>query len=633
MNLASRCREALSHVAMLKRELASHQRRSAEALAMQRNNSEARVNTPTTTASVTGSTGSTTPKPVRQVEVHVSTPPSVYTSPLPPGSPPRMTPTSLLSPVTPAGTTPTIQVESPPSAVPPPKLTPRRAVDVAKELEILDNTVASFAMKTKPVTTPAKSESSPSPVQSPQALASQPVDSDDFEEDSYTPPNYMPASDPVDDVPVHRPPLPLLVSPKSMDDVPANRPSPSLVASPRADALDLPTNLVSPSKTYFPHTASPKVMSNYNEEYPGDISAVRKRVTVRPKLGMLSGFKETEDEGSSSSLGRKLSLSSIDAFEASFSTDFPENFSPRDAIVEEKKMEVYNPFQSPGRGKPSEQRVELNSEALARKTTKDPPGKIRTSQRTSMHNKVFSALSHSPRALEEERGGRPSVSPLSSPATQQPQPFRKTGYHKAVSPPPMMESKSPGVESARARYAQALQQHRPHQVLPRKVPFDEPRSEEPVVMEAPPSPRQEDIIVEEEQDTPISVKDRLSMFSGGGALTPEKETIRLSSLNNSGHGRRSFNDRSYEDEGDIPMMSNIGRKSTNGEGSPIPTPPPKTSNVSRGSRVRPWEEPSKSEERQRRIVRQPVSSTEPSVLAKGRRGDLYLAKEEKTGRD
>lgn len=36
MNLASRCREAISHVAMLKKELAMHQRRSAEALALQR---------------------------------------------------------------------------------------------------------------------------------------------------------------------------------------------------------------------------------------------------------------------------------------------------------------------------------------------------------------------------------------------------------------------------------------------------------------------------------------------------------------------------------------------------------------------------------------------------------------------
>ena len=36
MNLASRCREAISHVAMLKKELAMHQKRASEALAMQR---------------------------------------------------------------------------------------------------------------------------------------------------------------------------------------------------------------------------------------------------------------------------------------------------------------------------------------------------------------------------------------------------------------------------------------------------------------------------------------------------------------------------------------------------------------------------------------------------------------------
>merc|ERR1712216_747407 len=36
MNLASRCREAITHVAMLKKELAMHQKRAKEALALQR---------------------------------------------------------------------------------------------------------------------------------------------------------------------------------------------------------------------------------------------------------------------------------------------------------------------------------------------------------------------------------------------------------------------------------------------------------------------------------------------------------------------------------------------------------------------------------------------------------------------
>merc|ERR1712238_335393 len=36
MNLASRCREAISHVAMLKKEVSEYQRRSAELLSIQR---------------------------------------------------------------------------------------------------------------------------------------------------------------------------------------------------------------------------------------------------------------------------------------------------------------------------------------------------------------------------------------------------------------------------------------------------------------------------------------------------------------------------------------------------------------------------------------------------------------------
>lgn len=43
MNLASRCREAISHVAVLKKELAMHQRRAAEALAAQRQSMQRRV--------------------------------------------------------------------------------------------------------------------------------------------------------------------------------------------------------------------------------------------------------------------------------------------------------------------------------------------------------------------------------------------------------------------------------------------------------------------------------------------------------------------------------------------------------------------------------------------------------------
>jgi hypothetical protein len=115
--------------------------------------------------------------------------------------------------------------------------------------------------------------------------------------------------------------------------------------------------------------AAAKQKENYNEEYPGDISIVRQPAGRRPgKLDGLEGlgdFKEDGDDdssvnsGTSSGVGAfdrkqaaedKSSMSSIDAFEASFKTSFPESFSPRDLIEEKKTSEatseagIYNPF-------------------------------------------------------------------------------------------------------------------------------------------------------------------------------------------------------------------------------------------------------------------------------------------------
>jgi hypothetical protein len=102
-------------------------------------------------------------------------------------------------------------------------------------------------------------------------------------------------------------------------------------------------------KHIFPDSASPRVgRGNYNEEYPGDITAaaVRHHPYQSPRLTDFQESTEGEEESSvhSSSSGSKR-LSSIDAFEASFQTDFPASFSPKD---EEKKAadEIYNPFSS-----------------------------------------------------------------------------------------------------------------------------------------------------------------------------------------------------------------------------------------------------------------------------------------------
>jgi Shugoshin C terminus len=231
---------------------------------------------------------------------------------------------------------------------------------------------------------------------------SEPVDSDDFE-DVY---NQADASIPV----TTRPLLPTAVaaaattppmSPSSSkpplmgknnddddeDDSDGEDPSDvvgdTTTAARRSSGPGSSSNLVS---AFFPHSASPKlgrggVGGGYNEEFPGDITAVaRKPSSTRSRLGRLSGFAEMDDETSSGVIptinnrmsGRgigggggpqedKSTLSSIDAFEASFRiTDFPETFSPRESsttVSEEKKSSTgeqpYNPFfPSPQKGRP-----------------------------------------------------------------------------------------------------------------------------------------------------------------------------------------------------------------------------------------------------------------------------------------
>lgn len=623
MNLASRCREALSHVAMLKRELAAHQRRSAEALAMQRQNAEARAiaaavaqpATPTSNAASTATTTDpvlTTPKTNRTLEVATSSTPNTgrSTPPLP-----------LTSPV----------AADSPLAVPP-KLTPRRAMDVAKELEILDETVASHALKAKAAASTPTAVDKP---ESPHPSLSEPVDSDDFEEEEEAlsaMTNQMHPPQSVDDVPGHRPPS-IQSDSSAFDDNNAN--------SSSLNSDTTPGGLGSPSKTYFPHSASPKV-DHYNEEYPSDFSAVRKRAAMRPKLGMLGGFAENgEDEGSSHSLNKK---SSLDAFEASFATDFPDSFSPRDTVAEEKKSEIYNPFQSPARPKPgATTRVEPDHR-------KDPPGKIRTSQRPAQNKSVFMALSQSPRGLDENRSPRPSLAsprqqPSPQPSPQQPSStgsigFRKSGFTRALNPPPLDIKQT---ETGRSRYDRLAQQ----QQRKGAAPFDEPRNEEEQARPA--SPRQQDK-EPEEQTTPVSVKDRASLFKGGGPRSPEKESLRLNSLNS-----RFTYERTFVDEGDIPMISSIGRSKASPprqESNPAavvsttPTstgnnsygtstarsPSYTTSNFTRSSRVLPWEDDQKDEMEQRRGARQPVLYSE-SKLRRG--GDLYSSygKEEKSERE
>jgi hypothetical protein len=148
---------------------------------------------------------------------------------------------------------------------------------------------------------------------------------------------------------------------------------------------------------YFPHSASPKF--RFNEEYPGDITASSRGAAKSHRLSIerLDEFKEDEELGSApsnlhqpvlstSNVARRgpppsSTLSSIDAFEASFNLDFPDNFSPKGSGPKERvrREEIYNPFSySPGTPR------EFNRSSppyAAYVSPSDPPGHV-SPQRT-----------------------------------------------------------------------------------------------------------------------------------------------------------------------------------------------------------------------------------------------------------
>lgn len=95
-------------------------------------------------------------------------------------------------------------------------------------------------------------------------------------------------------------------------------------------------------KKEFPHT------DHYNEGFPDDLprSARKKPASILPPAPEISeSDADTASVSSNQSDYRRTIMSSIDAFEASFSTSFPESFSssPQEEKAP-KTSEIYNPF-------------------------------------------------------------------------------------------------------------------------------------------------------------------------------------------------------------------------------------------------------------------------------------------------
>jgi hypothetical protein len=143
---------------------------------------------------------------------------------------------------------------------------------------------------------------------------------------------------------------------------------------------------VEQEKSLFPNPASPK-MPNYNEEFPSDI--VRTSSTSshhRRGIEMYANNDSDEDvpQRGPTLLDRHsgfITMNSIDAFEASFDTTFPTNFSASRRSSSEAK--IYNPFDSsPPR---NTERVEQDAspQPFSRRTDFATPKKV-TSPNTEM---------------------------------------------------------------------------------------------------------------------------------------------------------------------------------------------------------------------------------------------------------
>eukprot|EP00934_Nitzschia_sp_Nitz4_P009181 Nitzschia sp. Nitz4//scaffold47_size129522//125277//127273//NITZ4_003573-RA/size129522-snap-gene-0.204-mRNA-1//-1//CDS//3329552866//9171//frame0 len=362
MNLASRCREAISHVAMLKKELALHQKRAKESLALQRaqnqrmasNLSEASRLSRSFSDDSQGLNESARSDTMERV-LAMDPPPPPARSQDPPAAAHQREKNSIEEDGEDTGddTEDDTVVE-----------TARRGRSVLDVVESLSERAAS----------PPKVFSTPNRPR----------------EGRWTP---------------------------RIDDAPGSEPP-----------------------SFFPKSASPSGPSspfrrNYNEEFPTDIQPQRTPSKSTPSQ---------ESRG-------VITMNSIDAFEASFNTTFPDSF-PKDGSSARKKKtstEIYNPFapspaRKPDRGTPPspEPAMERNASTGSSRAN-DPP------------------LVHSPEVVRTARLA--DTEPFSQPNQYQ-TPTKRSSEPAAVSSAEPPRPQKVASSESRARYEKAMQ--------PRPEPVD-----------------------------------------------------------------------------------------------------------------------------------------------------------------
>ena len=287
MNLASRCREAISHVAMLKKELAMHQKRASEALALQRQQNQryARVKR-----------ARTSPKLCERASF-----------------------TSYLYLVTfrasSDGSDSAVLSELTDLARPSANNAPM-STDVAVEMDRMDRIMASHAPPPPPPErVSAEVGTKEQNDRSPRRLV------DDFGTNAESP-----------------------ASEKS-----SHSSSSSADANDSNGGTHETGSAAHKSPSLFPHSASPKPKHrvNYNDDYPGDVAPPHKASHEISLPAVQDEEDESSDHNPPLSHAREIAnmkLSSIDAFEASFDTAFPSSFASPKEGGEPVASEIYNPF-------------------------------------------------------------------------------------------------------------------------------------------------------------------------------------------------------------------------------------------------------------------------------------------------
>jgi len=682
MNLASRCREAISHVAMLKKKLAMHQRRAAEALALQRKHQS-----------------ETKSEPLPVVSDDKS-----------PVSPRQQRSKNLSDVAAEMDRMDRILAAHAANGSSSPHLQPE---DEKKEDKVLNLVPENKKTKNLSITPVSRADSgAPEEPPSPKMVDSDDFEFDEEEEDQNSEPRASSSSS-----------SPPKVEPKrrSMRNSPVrSSPNSDLMATEKETKEDEDTVQETTPRfsdpPFFPHSASPKFhRGSYNEEFPGDITAVSKPA-ARQKHHMLGDCRESDDENPASKSSShhgvfetmskredKSTMSSIDAFEASFNTNFPDSFSPKDDTEEKKPSSgIYNPFfPSPQKSvRSSDSSAESGPPAtsagpalpatvsgengfagsirdraarsakrmgVTRSKSTDPPAHNRTSPRDASSAKAISSMSARPvdnssgRSPPQRRYSpstpRTNASPLRSEMLDDDR-YRTPPQQKITTPTTSSEEpqrpEKAGYDVARARYEKALQPRGSARI---ERPPEMPSDEKSYPARTPPEPRSSPSQSREK----VSVKDRVAAFSSGfSPQTQEKDKVPSGWVGTPERKQRVvYPLLDDENEGEIPMNSSLSPKDENGDRKALfQEPSPSVRSQINGStvaltngisRVRPWEDLAQNENqkievesegpntssshfanagKQRRNVKQPTSYVEPSIGSKLRRGDVYLAKEE-----